>query len=135
MRSDDPRIKTIEISSAIDMEGPGVLTRFDKPVKQSDIEPDGVYEYQLGVQPEEPPKENEIELMESKALVRIPENTIQLDLNATVWHDGKAIAVHKTLDMKQVRQAFEDGEDYIDDEDTFVITDKGREFLEEMNKR
>ena len=72
----------------------------------------------------------ELVLMENKALVRIPENTIQLELVATVWQDGKPVRVSHTLDTKQVRQAFEDGKDYIDDYDTFSLTSLGLQELE-----
>lgn len=77
--------------------------------------------------------DREIEVMENKALVRIPENTIELELVATLWHDGGAVRVKKTLNTKQVRQAFEDGQDYIDDFDTFRVTDLGLKEMEARN--
>lgn len=74
-----------------------------------------------------------VQLLERRAVITIPENTVTLDLQVRVF-DGVGIqTLCKSMDMQQVREAFNKGDDYIDDEDVFKITDAGRASLEEKN--
>jgi predicted transcriptional regulator len=46
------------------------------------------------------------------------------------------INVGRTMDMEEIRTAFRKADDgYVDDEDTFVITEKGKAWLDEQLKQ
>lgn len=64
-------------------------------------------------------------LTEDRAIVLIPEETIELKLICKIYLDGELREVEKTLSMKEVRKAMDDADkNYIEDDDTFVATDK-----------
>lgn len=78
-------------------------------------------------------EEKEIELNEAWAVIGLPENTVDAEVHCNVYMDGKIVHVRKPLDMKDVKLAFKKAEDgYIDDDDVFVLTEKGKAFVEEM---
>ena len=77
-----------------------------------------------------------VELMNHRAMVELPENAVEITVKAKVYHGGKLISVGKTMDMEEIRTAFRKADDgYIDDEDTFVITEKGKAWLDEQQKQ
>ena len=77
-----------------------------------------------------------IELINHRAMVELPESAVEVTLNAKIYHEGKLLKVSRTLDMNEVRTAFQKADDgYIDDEDTFVITEKGKAWLDEQQKQ
>ena len=78
--------------------------------------------------------ETEIELKSAWATIDLPENIVNAELKADIYMDGRIVTVCRTLDMQDLREAFRRGEDYIDDEDRFVLTEKGKEFFEELEK-
>lgn len=68
---------------------------------------------------------NDIFLTENRAIVHIPEDTIELKLICKIYLDGELREVEKTLSMKEVRKALDDADkNYIEDDDTFIATDK-----------
>lgn len=74
-----------------------------------------------------------IELQEHRAMIYLPEKAVEITVNAKVYIDGKIQKVSLTYDMEQIREMFRKADEgYIDDDDRFVITDKGRALLEEM---
>lgn len=74
-----------------------------------------------------------IELQEHRAMIYLPEKAVEIIVNAKVYIDGKIQKVSLTYDMEQIREMFRKADEgYIDDDDRFVITDKGRALLEEM---
>lgn len=76
-----------------------------------------------------------IELMEHRAMICLPEDAVRIAVNCEVYHDGEIISVTKTLDMKEIREAFRKADDgYIDDEDTFTLTEAGKAYLDEHRK-
>ena len=86
-------------------------------------------EVMLGV-PEE--DQNMISLQNHRAMVEMPEDAVEVILNAKVYHNGQLIDVSRKLTMDDIRTAFRKADDgYIDDEDQFVLTDKGRAWLDE----
>jgi len=90
-------------------------------------------EVMLGVPKDEAAKPEEISLDEHRAMVGLPEEAVEVVLNCKVFHDGDIMHVSKTLKMEDIRTAFRKADDgYIDDEDTFVITEKGKAYFEEM---
>lgn len=73
-----------------------------------------------------------VELMNHRAIVEFPENTVEAQLHFKVFHNGELIRVGRTLSMDEVRTAFRKADDgYIDDDDVFTITEKGLKWLEE----
>ena len=78
--------------------------------------------------------EKEVELQEHRAMIYIPENAVEVVLSVKVYHDGELINVSRTIGISEIREAFRKADDgYIDDDDRFVLTDKGKEYLERMN--
>lgn len=92
-------------------------------------------EVMLGV-PDSPEVENEISLFEHRAILfGFPEHAVEIEIQAKVFENGELLNVTKKMDMDEIREAFRKADDgYIDDDDRFVITDKGRAFLEEHNQ-
>ena len=75
-----------------------------------------------------------VELSEENAVVRLPENCVKAEIQCSVYHDGEIIRVSKELGMSDIRAAFKLAEDYYDDpEATYMLTDKGREWLEKFS--
>lgn len=73
----------------------------------------------------------EIELIGRRAMLYLPENTVHAELTLQVYEDGELIKVIKTLNLSDLRRAFEDAEhNYIEDDDRFVLTEKGMRDLE-----
>ena len=78
----------------------------------------------------------EIELEQHRVMIYIPENTIDMTVQCRVYLDGDVQEVSRTLTMAEVREAMRKADEgYIDDEDTFHLTDKGIAFLEEMRSK
>lgn len=83
-------------------------------------------------------EKQEIELDQHFIFMSIPEDTVALSITATLLDDnGNPYQVHSKMtasDIFQARKDFldhvEDG-DYFDDDVRFVLTEKGREWLEQ----
>lgn len=74
----------------------------------------------------------EIELQQEWAIIPLPRNVIDFDITANIYMDGVIEKVSTHMDMRATREAIRKAEEYIDDEDTFELTDRGREFLESL---
>ena len=80
-----------------------------------------------------------MELEEMNILLRIPKDAVALDVTASLLaEDGKLMKVSRKLavsDIRNQRQAFldnvEDGDEY---DARYVLTDEGREYLEQLEK-
>ena len=73
----------------------------------------------------------DIELRESRAMLYIPEDTIEIEMNVKVMINGKVETVSKTIGVRECQRALDDAErNYIEDSDRFELTDEGREWLE-----
>lgn len=81
-------------------------------------------------------KDNEIELESDRAIVYFPHNAIEVEIVAKVYVGGDTIqTVSLKMDMDDVKEAVRKAaEGYIDEDDTFVVTDKGRAYLESLMK-
>lgn len=89
-------------------------------------------EVMLGV----PEDDNTIELTEHRAMVCFPEDAVEIEINAKVFHDSKLMEVRKVLSMQDIRESFKKADDgYIDDDDMFCITEKGLQWLEENKEK
>ena len=52
-----------------------------------------------------------IELNESYAVLSLPTETVEIELTAHVYHDGKIITVEREYLMEEVREAFKSAEE------------------------
>ncbi len=76
-----------------------------------------------------------IELQEHRAMIHLPENAVEVTMEAKVFENGELQTVSKTYNMSQIREMFRKADDgYIDDDDRFTITEKGLEWLEEQER-
>ena len=92
-------------------------------------------EVMLGV-PDSPEVENEISLLEHRAILfGFPEHAVEVEIQAKVFENGELLNVTRKMNMDEIREAFRKADDgYIDDDDRFVLTDKGKAYLEELNQ-
>lgn len=77
------------------------------------------------------------EVEEAYAVIEIPVNTIGLTITAKIWQEdsSEVVTVSKTLLFKEVKHAIEEADkNYIPDDATFVTTDAGREYLENLKE-
>lgn len=78
-------------------------------------------------------KDKYIELTEHRAIICLPENTVEMTVVAKVYENGELQTVEMTYGISQIREMFRKADDgYIDDDDRFVITEKGLAWLEEL---
>ena len=67
------------------------------------------------------------------ALINIPKNTVKLSVVATMLDDDdKFIKAHMDLGVVEVIEARIEGEEWLTENGRWVLTDKGREMLEEL---
>lgn len=63
-----------------------------------------------------------LELDEDFIMIAVPANTVELELSAKVWHNGKIITVARTLPFEEVKDAFKEAnEGYIPSHAIFVL--------------
>lgn len=85
------------------------------------------------VRTERDDKNEEVLLDVHRAMIELPEEACEVEMNVKVFHDGRMITVRRTIMFGEIREAFRKADDgYIDEDDRFVITEKGRRMLEEM---
>ena len=78
---------------------------------------------------------NEVELTEHRAIICLPEDSVAVTLHAKVFYEGELIEVSKDYNMREIREMFRKADEgYIDDEDTFVLTEKGTAWLDEQER-
>ena len=78
-----------------------------------------------------------ITLDENYIMITIPKNTYQLEIIATTTgENGETIKVKKHLNTEEIFEARKNFQDNIGDDwdDTYIVTDKGREWMEAMRK-
>lgn len=77
----------------------------------------------------------EIELEQDRAIVYIPHNALDCKLVCKVYLDGEIQTVECMMDMDEVREAVRKAaEGYIDEDDVFTLTEKGRRLAEEISR-
>lgn len=78
---------------------------------------------------------NEIELQEVRAMIYLPEHTLEMTLECKVWDGKDVVRVSRKLTMDDIKKAVQDAaENYIEDDDRFVLTEKGKRYLEELER-
>ena len=76
-----------------------------------------------------------IELTNHRAMIEIPENSVEVQMIIKVYIDGEIKAVSSTLDQEMIREAFRKADDgYIDEDDRFVLTENGLRYMEERER-
>lgn len=80
-------------------------------------------------------EENEyVELDEHRAIMYLPVNAVKVDISATVFLNGELKKVSMSYGMEEIREMFRKADDgYIDEDDVFTLTDKGRQLSETGN--
>lgn len=79
---------------------------------------------------------NDVEFKD--AVIAIPKNTIELEINATVYQDGQLQVINGIYNLQEVQHLFQLFLDTIEgDYPKFVLTEKGQAYhlaLKELNK-
>lgn len=72
-----------------------------------------------------------ISLPSVSAVIDLPENTVELTVDAKVLLNGELTVVSRTLTPTEVRRAFQNAEDYYCDPDAvYTLTEEGRKYVE-----
>lgn len=65
-----------------------------------------------------------IDLKEERAMIMLPEDVIEVEINATIYTNGELRHVSKHLSNKELREAFRDADkNYIGPDDVFELID------------
>ena len=71
-----------------------------------------------------------------KIMVQIPENSIEVYIQAKFYEKGKLIEVYNTMDIDMIRERFQDAEEnYLDPSEVFVLTEDGLQLLDEQEQK
>lgn len=74
-----------------------------------------------------------IELEEKWAVISIPKDTVEIELNIKVFYNGELVKVGTVMGLDDVRTALRKAEEgYIDEDDRFVSTDNGKAYLDSL---
>lgn len=74
----------------------------------------------------------EVELEQSRAMFYIPDDSVEIKMEVTLYTDGEIHKVCRVIDLQGIRKAIEDAENnYFEDDDMFVLTEEGKRYLRE----
>lgn len=78
-----------------------------------------------------------VKLDNQYAIVELPENCVELTLQCKVFLDGELQTVMRTMDMKDIREAFDEYKaaeemGYIPPNAVFTLTEEGKRYAEEL---
>lgn len=80
-------------------------------------------------------KKEEIVVDESRAMIYIPDNSVEAELSFKIFIGREIKSVCKKMNMKELQDAITDAEkNCIGEDDTFVITEEGKRWLESLQK-
>lgn len=69
-----------------------------------------------------------------RAMIYLPKNSVKITITAIIYENDELVSVSCDLDLSEIRKAFADAEEnYIEDEDIFVLTEKGKRSFDEKN--
>ena len=69
------------------------------------------------------------------AVIRIPRNAVKVSVDIEVYENGELGKIHADFDLEAIRDAFDTFEDTVNgDYPMFEITDKGKEYLEQLKR-
>lgn len=79
---------------------------------------------------------DKIELKEKYIVLSIPEDSVGVTITAKVLIGEKITEVSRNMDFAEVRAAFKEAEEgYVPPDALFTLTDKGRAYLEELERQ
>lgn len=65
----------------------------------------------------------------------VPRDTVELAVTAKVFYNGELIPVNRKMTFAEVREAFKEAEEgYIPSDAKFVLTEKGKEYLQKLER-
>jgi hypothetical protein len=77
----------------------------------------------------------EIVVDEARAMIYIPVNAVEAELSFQIYDNGQLRNVAKKMNMQEIVEAISDAKNnYIGEDDLFVLTDVGQKYLEELEK-
>ena len=76
--------------------------------------------------------EKEINVDIVHAMLDIPANSVEIEINAKVYLDRELKTVRTVYDFDAIRTAIKEAEDYIAQDDMFALTDEGIEYAKRM---
>lgn len=75
----------------------------------------------------------EIELENDWAVIALPVESVEVNIEVKVFHDSELITVVNKMYLPDIRDAFKRGDDgYTDDDEMFVLTESGKAYLESI---
>ena len=76
-----------------------------------------------------------MKLVEKRAMIYIPENSVSVEISAIVYNNDGLVRVGKTMTMKEIQESFKDADDnYSEDDVKFVLTEKGEKYFDSFLK-
>ncbi|MBP5462732.1 MAG: hypothetical protein J6Y20_11520 [Lachnospiraceae bacterium] len=77
-----------------------------------------------------------IELDEEFIVLAVPASTLELEISATVWIDGKPVDVSRHMPFDEVRAAIKEAQEgYIPSDAIFSLTELGEKELERLREK
>jgi hypothetical protein len=65
-----------------------------------------------------------LDLEDEFIVLAIPSRTVEVEIAAKIWHDGKVITVSRTMEFEEVRAAFEEAkEGYVPSNAVYVLNE------------
>ena len=78
-------------------------------------------------------KTKSVELPSQYAVIDLPENAVEVTINAKVYLNGTLQDVTRVLNMQDIQRAFHEAEEgYIPTDAVFTLTDSGRQTAEQQ---
>lgn len=77
-----------------------------------------------------------IELAQKRAMIYLPEDAVEIEIIATLYKNGTITKVTSMISNAKIQKAFQDANDnYIEDDDSFYITERGEDFYRELMEK
>lgn len=78
----------------------------------------------------------EIELEQEFIVLAVPADSVEIEINAKVFHDGALMDVSRTMPMSEVRAAIQEAKEcYIPGDAVFSLTELGEQMAKELRDR
>lgn len=78
---------------------------------------------------------NYVEIQENRAMIYLPKEAIEININAVLYKNGELLKVQKILNNDDIHKAFDDADkNYIEDTDMFELTELGKRMFEEVEE-
>ena len=81
-------------------------------------------------------EEEVIELREEFMVLAVPTEAVEITINARIYHDGELTDVVKTMELSDIREAFQDAQrNYMPEDAVFSLTPLGEAALERLRSK